>query len=64
MRRALGDGDKVVATIGGETHEFPPDKVTAQVVETATRGGDKYRYAVVVLDLSAGEFPERPVIPA
>jgi len=57
MRRTMREGDGVRLTLAGQTHEFGPDKVRVQVDETGTRGGDKVRYATLVVQLD-GEFPE------
>jgi len=59
MRRDMQDGDGVTVTVGGVTHEFPADRVQMSVDETTDRGNTvKYRYAVLLIDLSDGEFPE------
>jgi hypothetical protein len=58
VRRDLLESDGVVLTLGGVTHEFPHDAIKVQVDDTSAKGGTKYRYATVVIQLVAGEFPE------
>jgi ribosomal protein S5 len=58
MRRTLREGDKVTVTLSGETREFGPDHVSIQVVETKTRAGETFRFAMLTVLLEPGVFPE------
>lgn len=57
MLRSMKPGDAVTVALAGTTHQFGPEQVSLTVVDTATRGGVRHRYASIIVRLG-DEFPE------